>query len=44
VHVPCEGKSDDVKDSFYEELERIFDQFPRYDITILFGDFKAKVG
>jgi hypothetical protein len=32
VHVPCEDTSDDIKDSFYEELGRVFDQFPRYDI------------
>jgi hypothetical protein len=25
VHVPCEGKGDDVKDSFYEELGRVSD-------------------
>jgi exonuclease III len=43
VHVPCEDKSDDVKDSFYEELARVFDQFRRYDMKILFGDFNAKV-
>jgi hypothetical protein len=41
VHVPCEGKSDDVKDSFYEELGHVFDQFPRHDMKILLGDFKA---
>jgi hypothetical protein len=34
VHTPCEDKSDDVKDSFYEELGRVFDQFPRYDMKI----------
>jgi endonuclease/exonuclease/phosphatase family metal-dependent hydrolase len=44
VHAPCEDKSDDVKDSFYEELARVFDQFPRYDMNILLGDFNAKVG
>jgi hypothetical protein len=32
-----------VKDSFYEELERVFDMFPRY-MTILLGYFDAKVG
>jgi hypothetical protein len=26
---PCEDKRDDIKDSFYEELGRVFDQFPR---------------
>jgi hypothetical protein len=29
VHVPNEDKSDDLKDSFYEELEQVFDHFPR---------------
>jgi hypothetical protein len=44
VHVPCEDKGDDVKDSFYEELGRVFDQFPRYDMKILLDDFNAKAG
>jgi hypothetical protein len=44
VHAPYEDKGDDVKDSFYEELGRVFDQFPRYDMKILLGDFNAKVG
>jgi hypothetical protein len=32
VHVPCEDKSDGVKDSFYGELKCVFDQVSRYDI------------
>jgi hypothetical protein len=44
VHAPCEDKGDDVKDSFYVELECVFDQFPRYNMKIILGDFKAKVG
>ena len=28
VHAPSEEKSDDSKDSFYEELEQIIDHFP----------------
>jgi hypothetical protein len=44
VHAPCEDKNDDVKDSFYGELARVFDQFPRYVMKILLGDFNAKVG
>jgi endonuclease/exonuclease/phosphatase family metal-dependent hydrolase len=43
VHAPCEDTSDDIKDRFYEELGRVFDQFPRYDMKILLGDFNAKV-
>jgi endonuclease/exonuclease/phosphatase family metal-dependent hydrolase len=44
VHASSEDKGDDVKDSFCEELGRVFDQFPRYDMKILLGDFNAKVG
>jgi hypothetical protein len=44
VHVPCEDKGDDEKDSFYEELGQVFDQFPRYDTKKILGDFNAKVG
>jgi hypothetical protein len=44
VHAPTEDKIDDVKDSFYEELECIFDKFPKYHMKILLGDFTAKVG
>jgi hypothetical protein len=42
VHAPCEDKSDDIKDSFYEEQGRVFDQFPKYAIKILLGDFNVK--
>ena len=44
VHAPSEEKSDDSKNSFYEELEQVFDHFPKYQIKIMLGDFKAKVG
>jgi hypothetical protein len=44
VHVPTEDKNDDVKGSFYKELERVFDKFPKYHTKILLGDFNAKVG
>jgi hypothetical protein len=44
VHAPCEDKEDVVKNSLYEELGRVFDQFPRYDMKILMGDFNTKVG
>jgi hypothetical protein len=44
VHAPTEDKIDDVKDSFCEELECIFDQFPKYHMKIVLGDFNAKVG
>jgi hypothetical protein len=44
VHAPTEDKDDDIKDSFYEGLEQVFDQFPRYHMKIVLGDFNAKVG
>jgi ATP-dependent exoDNAse (exonuclease V) alpha subunit len=44
VHVPTEDKIDEVKDSFYEELERTFNKFPKYHMKILLGDLNAKVG
>jgi len=30
VHAPSEEKIDDSKDRFYEELEQVFDQIPKY--------------
>jgi hypothetical protein len=46
IHAPTEDKTNDVKDSFYEELERVFDKFPKYKyhMKIMLGDFNAKVG
>jgi len=34
-HAPSEGKSDKAKDSFYEELEQVFDHFPKYHMKTL---------
>ena len=44
MHAPSEEKSDSSKESFYVELEQVFDHFPKYDMKILLGDFNAKVG
>jgi hypothetical protein len=44
IQAPTEDKTDDMKDSFYEELERVFGKFPTYHMKILLGDFNAKVG
>jgi len=44
VHAPTDAKSDDSKDSFYEELEQVFEHFPKYRLKILSGDFNAKLG
>jgi len=44
VHAPSEEKSDDSKDSFYEELEQVLDHFRKYHKKILLGDLNTKVG
>jgi hypothetical protein len=33
-----------VKDSIYDEVERMSDKFPKYHMKILLGDFNAKEG
>jgi hypothetical protein len=44
MHAPNKEKSDDSKDTYYEELEQVFDNFPKYHMKIILGDFNAKVG
>jgi exonuclease III len=44
MHAPTEDKDYDIKDSFYEGLEKVFDQFPGCHTKILLADFNAKVG
>jgi len=44
VHAPSKEKSEELKDRFYEELEQVFDHFPKYHMKMLLGDFNAKVG
>jgi exonuclease III len=43
VHVQSEDESDDMNVSFCEELESVFDQFLKYHMKILLGDFNAKI-
>jgi hypothetical protein len=44
VHAPTEDKIGDVKDSFYKELDCVFDMFPEFHMKMLLGDFTLKVG
>jgi len=44
VHATSEEKSDTSKDSFYAELEQVFDHLHKHHMKILLGDFNAKVG
>jgi len=39
-----QGRKKDSKDSFYEELEQVFDHFLKFHMKILLGDFNTKVG
>jgi hypothetical protein len=43
VQGPTEDKCNYIKESFYEELEHVFDQFCKHHKKML-GDFNAKVG
>jgi hypothetical protein len=43
VHAPTEDKDDVIKDNFYEEIEQVFDQFSKYHMKILVGNFNANV-
>ena len=43
VHTPTEEKSDDSKNSFYEELQQVFNHFPKYHIKTLLN-FNVKLG
>jgi hypothetical protein len=43
VYAPTEDKTYDVKDIVYEELECVFDKFPKYHMKML-RDFNAGVG
>jgi hypothetical protein len=42
VHALTEDKIDYIKDRLYDEIEQIFDKFPRYRMKILL-DFNAKI-
>ena len=44
MRAPSEENSDDSKDSFYGDLEQVFNQFPMYHMKILLGDFNAQLG
>jgi hypothetical protein len=44
MFTPKQNKIEDMKDSFHEELEYVFDNFPKYHMKILLGDFSDKLG
>jgi len=43
IFLNVQSLSDDSKDSFYEEIEQVFDNFCKYHMKILLVDFNPKV-
>jgi len=41
VHAPSQDMYDDSQESFCEELQQLFDQFPKHHIKILLQEFSA---
>ena len=44
TYAPTNDKSDEVKDEFYDKLERIYDECPKHDVKVVIGDANAQVG
>lgn len=44
IHAPTEVKTDDEKDKFYEEMERVYQKLPKREIKLVIGDANAQVG
>nr|XP_012224226.1 PREDICTED: craniofacial development protein 2-like [Linepithema humile] len=44
VHCPTEDKNRDIKEQFYQQLERVYDNTPKNDIKIVIGDMNAQIG
>lgn len=44
VHAPTEEKDEDEKNEFYENIEKLYEEIPKYDIKMVLGDFNAKLG
>ena len=43
VYAPTEDAEDTEKDSFYDQLQNVFNELPSYDIKLLIGDFNAQL-
>lgn len=44
ANAPIDNADEEAKDNFYSSLQRVLDEIPRHDITLLMGDFNARVG
>ncbi|VDO69717.1 unnamed protein product [Schistosoma margrebowiei] len=43
-YAPTNDYNEDAKDEFYDRMQSIIEKYPTKDLTILVGDFNAKVG
>jgi len=43
VYAPTEVSNEKEKDNFYESLDKCTDKIPKHDMTIIMGDFNAKI-
>jgi exonuclease III len=43
MYVPTEDKEEDIKEQFYEELQRVQNRVPKHDLKIILGDMNAKL-
>lgn len=44
IHAPTEKKQLEVKEQFYETVDKIYEKIPKYDLKIVLGDCNAEVG
>ena len=44
VHAPTKLSTEEEKDSFYDPLQKTYEQSPSYDVKIVIGDMNAQVG
>ena len=44
VYAPTENAEEKEKEGFYSEVCRTIQKIPKYDMTIILGDFNSKIG
>jgi exonuclease III len=44
IYAPTEDKEEEIKEQFYEELQRTQDRIPKHYLIIILGDMNAKLG
>jgi len=43
-HAPTEENEEEVKNTFYEDLEQVYNTLPRHSVKLVIGDMNAKLG